>query len=59
MTTASADRLRAPAARPKGVYAQTLDTVGLKLVEGAIAPGTVLDPEGLERQLGVSRTVVR
>jgi DNA-binding FadR family transcriptional regulator len=45
--------------RPKGVYGQTLDKVGLQLVEGTIAPGSVLDPDSLQRELGVSRTVVR
>lgn len=46
-------------ARPKGVYGQSLDRVGLQLVEGTIPPGTVLDPVALQRELGVSRTVVR
>jgi GntR family galactonate operon transcriptional repressor len=49
----------ASASRPKGVYGQTLDKVGLQIVEGAIAPGSVLDPDALQRDLGVSRTVVR
>lgn len=50
---------RALGARPKGVYGQTLDKVGLQLVQGTVAPGTVLDPDALQRDLGVSRTVVR
>lgn len=59
MGTPGADGAAGSNSRPKGVYGQILDKVGLQIVNGAIEPGTNLDPDALQAELGVSRTVVR
>jgi DNA-binding FadR family transcriptional regulator len=44
---------------PRGLHGQTVQTIALRLVGGRYPPGDVLDPERLERELDVSRTVIR
>ena len=43
----------------RGLHAQVLDTLGQRIVDGAIAPGTVVRPELVAEEFGVSRSVVR
>src|SRR5690625_3172995 len=42
-----------------GLYAQVVDELGRKIVQGELAPGTIVYAEQLCEQLGVSRSVVR
>jgi DNA-binding FadR family transcriptional regulator len=44
---------------PRGLHGQTVQTIALRLVGGRHPPGDVLDPERLEHELNVSRTVIR
>jgi DNA-binding FadR family transcriptional regulator len=44
---------------PRGLHAHVLDTLGQRIVDGAVAPGTVLRPEDVAAEFGVSRSVVR
>jgi DNA-binding FadR family transcriptional regulator len=44
---------------PRGLHAQVLDTLGQRIVDGAIAPGTVVRPELVAAEFAVSRSVVR
>jgi GntR family transcriptional regulator, galactonate operon transcriptional repressor len=43
----------------RGRHGRLVQELGLGIVRGAHAPGDVLDLEGLEREFGVSRTVIR
>lgn len=43
----------------RGLHGQVVDALGRRIVQGEVAPGTTLDVELLERDLAVSRTVVR
>lgn len=43
----------------RGVHGQVVDTLGRRIVQGAIAPGELIDPADVEREVRVSRTVVR
>lgn len=43
----------------RGLHGQVVDTLGRRIVQGELTPGTVIDVERLERDLEVSRTVVR
>ncbi len=43
----------------RGLHAHVLDTLGQRIVDGAIAPGTVVRPEHVAEEFGVSRSVVR
>lgn len=43
----------------RGVHGQAVDMLGRRIVQGQLGPGTVIDPEDVERELSVSRTVVR
>lgn len=43
----------------RGVHGQVVDTLGQRIVQGAIAPGELIDPADVEREVRVSRTVVR
>ncbi|WP_420362302.1 FCD domain-containing protein [Curtobacterium aetherium] len=44
---------------PRGLHAHVLDTLGQRIVDGTVAPGTVLRPEDVAAEFGVSRSVVR
>jgi DNA-binding FadR family transcriptional regulator len=44
---------------PRGPHGRTVQTIALRLVGGQYPPGDVLDPERLEHELDVSRTVIR
>ncbi|MBF4608456.1 FadR/GntR family transcriptional regulator [Curtobacterium sp. VKM Ac-1393] len=43
----------------RGLHAHVLDTLGQRIVDGAIDPGTVVRPEAVAQEFGVSRSVVR
>jgi DNA-binding FadR family transcriptional regulator len=43
----------------RGLHAHVLDTVGRRIVDGELTPGTVLRPELVADEFGVSRSVVR
>ncbi len=43
----------------RGLHGQVVDDLGARIVNDAIPPGTVIDPEAIARELSVSRTVVR
>ncbi|GAA3337706.1 hypothetical protein GCM10017714_05860 [Curtobacterium pusillum] len=43
----------------RGLHAQVLDTLGQRIVDGLLAPGSVLRPEHVADEFGVSRSVVR
>ncbi len=44
---------------PRGLHGQIVQTIALRLVGGRPPPGDMLDPERLEHELDVSRTVIR
>ncbi|MEK6344659.1 MAG: FCD domain-containing protein, partial [Curtobacterium sp.] len=44
---------------PRGLHAQVLDTLGQRIVDGALSPGTVVRPELVAAEFAVSRSVVR
>jgi GntR family transcriptional regulator, galactonate operon transcriptional repressor len=48
-----------PAARPQGIHGQVVQLLGNRIVSGDLAPGETLDLPALERELGVSHTVLR
>ncbi|MER5641447.1 FadR/GntR family transcriptional regulator [Kitasatospora sp. NPDC002227] len=43
----------------RGLHGQAVEIIGERIVRGGYRPGALLQPEGLERELGVSKTVVR
>ncbi|WP_159574164.1 FadR/GntR family transcriptional regulator [Curtobacterium sp. 18060] len=43
----------------RGLHAHVLDTLGQRIVDGALDPGTVVRPELVADEFGVSRSVVR
>ncbi|SFF73415.1 MULTISPECIES: FadR/GntR family transcriptional regulator [unclassified Curtobacterium] len=43
----------------RGLHAQVLETLGQRIVDGVLAPGTVVRPEAVAAEFGVSRSVVR
>ncbi|MGN6408155.1 MAG: FadR/GntR family transcriptional regulator [Curtobacterium sp.] len=43
----------------RGLHAQVLETLGQRIVDGVLAPGTVVRPESVASEFGVSRSVVR
>lgn len=43
----------------RGVHGQVVDMLGQRIAQGAIAPGELIDPADVEREVRVSRTVVR
>lgn len=43
----------------RGLHGQAVEVLGERIVTGEYAPGTPVRPELLERELGVSKTVVR
>ncbi|HEY4277639.1 MAG TPA: FadR/GntR family transcriptional regulator [Conexibacter sp.] len=43
----------------RGLHGQAVQQLGREIIAGRRAPGELLDPEQLETELGVSRTVVR
>ena len=56
------DGFRRGAARPnalRGLHAQTVETLGSRIVRGYYEPGQALPPEELENEFGISKTVLR
>lgn len=57
------DRSYMPSRRPpgtlRGLHGETLETIGSRIVNGYYAPGSHLPPQQLERELGISNTVLR
>jgi GntR family transcriptional regulator, galactonate operon transcriptional repressor len=45
--------------RPLGLHGQVVHELGTRILSGRLRPGTVIDLPGLERELGISRTVLR
>ncbi len=43
----------------RGLHAQAIEVIGERIISGALAPGDSLYPDQIERELGVSKTVVR
>lgn len=43
----------------RGLHGHVLDVIGQRIVDGGIAPGSVLRPERVADEFGVSRSVVR
>lgn len=43
----------------RGLHAQTVETIGSRIVRGRYAPGTPLSPDELEEEFGISKTVLR
>lgn len=43
----------------RGLHAQTVETIGSRIVQGRYAPGTALSPDELEEEFGISKTVLR
>lgn len=43
----------------KGLHSQAVEELGRRIIRGDYPPGSVVDPIGLETELGVSKTVVR
>lgn len=43
----------------RGLHGQTVDTLGARIVQGRYAPGTSLQAEEIEQELGISKTVLR
>ena len=43
----------------RGVHGSVVETIGARIVDGEMAEGHIIDPEMLEREFGVSRTLVR
>ncbi|WP_065963024.1 GntR family transcriptional regulator [Curtobacterium sp. UCD-KPL2560] len=43
----------------RGLHAQVLETLGQRIVDGELEPGTVVRPETIADEAGVSRSVVR
>lgn len=50
---------RANGAHGRGLHGHVLDVLGQRIVDGGIAPGSVLRPELVADEFGVSRSVVR
>ncbi|HLH58440.1 MAG TPA: FadR/GntR family transcriptional regulator [Streptosporangiaceae bacterium] len=43
----------------RGLHGETVETIGSRIVNGYYAPGSQLPPQQLERELGISNTVLR
>ncbi|WP_203918790.1 FadR/GntR family transcriptional regulator [Rugosimonospora africana] len=43
----------------RGIHGQVVDTLGLRVLGGDYLPGDVIDPDRLESELAVSKTVIR
>jgi GntR family transcriptional regulator, galactonate operon transcriptional repressor len=43
----------------RGLHGETVETLGSRIVNGYYAPGSQLPPQQLERELGISNTVLR
>lgn len=48
-----------PATALRGLHGQTVDALGARIVRGHYEPGSALAPERLEREFGISKTVLR
>lgn len=62
-TAGNDDRSYLPARRPpgalRGLHGETVETIGSRIVNGYYEPGSQLPPQQLERELGISNTVLR
>jgi GntR family transcriptional regulator, galactonate operon transcriptional repressor len=43
----------------RGIHGMAVNRIGQQIIRGELAPGAILDPVELERELDVSRTVIR
>jgi len=43
----------------RGLHAQTVETIGSRIVNGRYSPGSALLPDKLEQEFGISKTVLR
>lgn len=43
----------------RGIHGMAVNRIGQRIIRGDLAPGAILDPVELERELDVSRTVIR
>ncbi|MET9403324.1 GntR family transcriptional regulator, partial [Kitasatospora sp. NPDC002965] len=43
----------------RNLHQQIIDIIGEQIVSGAYAPGSLLSPDRLEQEIGVSKTVLR
>lgn len=43
----------------RGLHGQLVNELGIRVMRGRVGPGTILDPEMIAHEFGVSRTVVR
>jgi GntR family transcriptional regulator, galactonate operon transcriptional repressor len=50
---------RRPPGALRGLHGETVETLGSRIVNGYYAPGSQLPPQQLERELGISNTVLR
>lgn len=50
---------RRPSTALRGLHAQTVETIGSRIVSGQYASGAPLPPEELETEFGISKTVLR
>lgn len=57
--TGTAGHEMTPSYPLRGAHGRAVNALAQRMIRGEHPPGTVLDPERLERELGVSRTVVR
>jgi DNA-binding FadR family transcriptional regulator len=61
--TATKDRSYQPVRRRpgmlRGLYGETVETIGSRIVNGYYEPGSQLPPQQLEHELGISGTVLR
>jgi GntR family transcriptional regulator, galactonate operon transcriptional repressor len=52
-------RTSRPATALRGLHAQTVETIGTRIVNGRYAPGVPISPDELEEEFGISKTVLR
>src|SRR5579875_3369367 len=43
----------------RGLHGQTVEALGARIVQGRYAPGSPLQPDEIEREFGISKTVLR
>lgn len=43
----------------RGLHGQVVHELGMRIMRGELPPGTLIDPDGLAREMDVSRTVIR
>jgi DNA-binding FadR family transcriptional regulator len=50
---------RKPFHTRRGLHGSVVEALGAEIVQGRLQPGDIIEPEGIEGELGVSRTVIR